>query len=157
MTEATATAPNRRASPRAPVMRACLGVLTLVQAVIGCWALLAPAAFYAGFPAAGHAWVAMLPPYNEHLVRDVGALSLAVAVLLAAAWLTADRRLVPVAVVVYSVYALPHTAFHGLHLEGFSRFDAVSQMAGFGFQLLLVAGVLWAWWRDRGGSPARGG
>ena len=132
------------------MVRVCLGALTLAQAVIGFWALLAPAAFYSGFPAAGHAWVAMLPPYNEHLVRDVGALSLAVSVLLAAALVTAERRIVLVAVVAYSVYALPHTVFHGLHLESFPRFDAVSQMAGFAFQLLLVAAVLWVLWRDRG-------
>ncbi len=139
-----------------PTIRICLGVLTLVQTVIGLWALIAPAAFYSGFPAAGHAWVAMLPPYNEHLVRDVGALSLALAVLLAAALVSAERRLVIVAVSAYSVYALPHTAFHGLHLEGFSRFDAAAQMAGFAFQLLLVAGVLWALGRDRGRPSGSG-
>jgi hypothetical protein len=40
----------------------------------------APAGFFSRFPFAGHAWVALLPPYNEHLVRDVGALSLALIV-----------------------------------------------------------------------------
>ena len=148
MTDVVANAPATRA-PVSPVIRICLGALAVTQAVVGFWALLAPAAFYSGFPAAGHAWVAMLPPYNEHLVRDVGALSLAVTVLLTAAVVTADRRTVVVAVVAYAVYALPHTVFHGLHLHGFSRFDAVSQMAGFVLQLLVVAGVLWALGRDR--------
>jgi hypothetical protein len=59
-----------------------LGGLAISQTMLGLWALLAPAGFYRHFPAAGHARVALLPPYNEHLVRDVGALSLSLTVLL---------------------------------------------------------------------------
>ena len=43
----------------------------------------------AGIP--GHGWVAMLPPYNGHLIRDVGALSLNLAVVLGVAAMTTDR------------------------------------------------------------------
>ena len=51
----------------------------------GIWALLFPRAFYEGFPLPGSGWVSTLGPYNEHLVRDYGALNLAMAVLLLAA------------------------------------------------------------------------
>lgn len=114
-------------------------MLAVSQVVIGGWSLLAPRHFFLAFPSAGHAWVALLPPYNEHLVRDVGALSLALAVVLAAGTVTADRRLVRVAAVAFAVYTVPHTLFHGGHLGGFTPGDAAAQMAGFGLQLLLAA------------------
>ncbi|HYP46342.1 MAG TPA: hypothetical protein VEQ66_14220 [Propionibacteriaceae bacterium] len=113
-----------------------LGALAISQAVVGVWALLAPGSFYQSFPAAGHAWVALLPPYNEHLVRDVGALSLSVTVLLTAAAVVPTPSLIRVAVTAYTVYAIPHTVFHGLHLEGFPDIDAVAQMTGFAIQLV---------------------
>jgi hypothetical protein len=116
-----------------------LGLLTVSQVIIGGWALLASRHFFDAFPTAGHAWVALLPPYNEHLVRDVGALSLALAVVLGAATVTADRRLVRVAAVAFAVYTMPHTLFHGSHLGGFTPGDAAAQMSGFLLQLLLAA------------------
>jgi hypothetical protein len=119
-----------------------LGGLALGQAVIGVWALLAPKSFYSGFPAAGHAWVALLPPFNEHLVRDVGALSLALTVVLLVAALSGRSLMVRTAVAAFAVYAVPHTVFHARHLQGFGVPDAIAQMAGFGFQLLLVAVAL---------------
>lgn len=72
------------------VLRVGLAVLAAMQALVG-WALVAPREFYDGFPIAGHAWVALLPPYNEHLVRDVGAFSLALTVVLGAAAVWPER------------------------------------------------------------------
>jgi hypothetical protein len=118
---------------------ASLGGLAATQAMVGAWALMAPANFFAHFPTAAQAWVALLPPYNEHLVRDVGALSLALAALLGAAALVRSRLLIQVAALAFATYALPHTAFHALHLEGFERADAVAQMAGLVVQLAVVA------------------
>lgn len=119
-----------------------LGGLAAAQAVVGTWALTAPGHFYRAFPAAGHAWVALLPPYNEHLVRDVGALSLAVGVLLGAAAVMPSRLLVAIAVTTFTTYALPHSAFHALHLDRFPDTDAVAQMAGFAVQLAAAAAAL---------------
>jgi hypothetical protein len=116
-----------------------LGGLAISQTMVGAWALMAPVSFYRSFPAAGHAWVALLPPYNEHLVRDVGALSLSLTVLLTAAAVTPTLSLIRVAVTAYAVFAIPHTAFHGLHLQGFPAIDAVAQMTGFVIQLLAAA------------------
>ena len=132
MTERTLTGRRR------VLAQVSLGLLTVSQLVIGGWALLAPTHFFTTFPAAGHAWVALLPPYNEHLVRDVGALSLALAVVLAGATVTADRRLIRVAAVAFAVYTVPHTLFHGSHLHGFTLSDGVAQMSGFVLQLLLA-------------------
>jgi hypothetical protein len=109
------------------VARVLLGVLAVSEALIGGWALFAPASFYRSFPAAGHGWVALLPPYNEHLIRDVGSLSLALTVVLAAAAVTGQRLLSAVAVGAFAAYAVPHMIFHSFHLEGFSAGDAVAR------------------------------
>ena len=55
---------------------------------------------------------ALLPPYNEHLVRDHGAgtLALGVALALAAWWL--DRRVVITATVAFLVFQVPDAVFH---------------------------------------------
>src|SRR3712207_7201681 len=56
----------------------------------GLWALLLPRVFYEDFPLPGREWVSTLGPYNEHLIRDYGALNLALAVLLVSAAI--DRK-----------------------------------------------------------------
>ena len=129
---------------------ASLGVLAVSQAVVGLWALLAPRHFFDAFPAAGHAWVALLPPYNEHLVRDVGALSCALLVVLAAGAVTARPVLVRTAAAASAVYTVPHTLFHGLHLEHFGQADATAQMLGFVGQLVLAGLALAAAGREAG-------
>lgn len=127
-------------------LRVGLTVLTATQLLVGVWALPAPRAFYGTFPAAGHAWVALFPPYNEHLVRDVGAQSLALAVVLGAAAVTVDRLLARVGLTATLVYALPHAVFHGAHLDSFPTADAVAQTVGTGLHLLLIFGLLALTW-----------
>lgn len=129
--------------------RVLLAILAFIEAVIGVWALFAPASFYGSFPGAGQAWVSLLPPYNEHLITDVGELSLALTVVLAAAAVTGQWLLSVVAIVAFAVYTVPHMIFHSLHLEGFSTAAAIGQTVGFALQLVLGAGIAWLLWRDR--------
>ena len=72
----------------------------------------------------------MLPPYNEHLIRDVGGFYLAFAILFAWAAVRPPRELVVPLSVAWSVAALLHAVFHTLHLDGFGAADAVAQTAG---------------------------
>ena len=146
MTESERAAASRMTSA---VARVLVGFLALTQVIIGVWALLAPASFYRSFPGAGQAWVSLLPPYNEHLITDVGELSLALAVVLGAAAITGQWLLSVVAIIAFAVYAVPHMIFHSLHLEGFSRGSAIAQTVGFAVQLLATAVVAWLLWRDR--------
>jgi hypothetical protein len=133
--------------------RVGFGILAALEAMVGVWALLAPRSFYRNFPVPGHAWVSLLPPYNEHLTRDVGELSLALTVLLVAAATTGQRLLSVVAIIATAVYAVPHAVYHALHLDGFPTGDAVAQMVGITLQLVLVAVVAWLLWRDRARQP----
>src|SRR4249920_2889981 len=73
--------------------RAALGFLFIAALAIGLTAAVLPRTFYDDFPFVA-SWVELLPPYNEHLVTDVGGLYLGFAVLFAwAAW-TLERTLV---------------------------------------------------------------
>jgi hypothetical protein len=85
--------------------------------VLGLWQSVFPASFYADFPGWGHHWVSPDGPYNEHLMRDVGLGSLAlatvasVALISGGAWLT---RAVGLAEVVVN---LPHQLYHQVHVS----------------------------------------
>jgi hypothetical protein len=53
-------------------LRLGISFLTLVELVIGVVATLTPRVFYDDVP-----WVSLAPPYSEHLMRDFGAMNLA--------------------------------------------------------------------------------
>ncbi|WP_163573158.1 hypothetical protein [Fodinicola feengrottensis] len=61
-------------------LRIGLWFLTVTQVLVGGVQLLLPKVFYEDFPWPSDPWVSMLPPYNEHLMRDVGALNLSLAI-----------------------------------------------------------------------------
>ena len=95
------------------LLRVTLACLAFSAAVPGLQATISPSAFYDGFPF-GRAWVQMLPPYNEHLIRDVGNYKLAFAILFAwAAWRPSRELVVPLASA-WSVAALLHAVYHAL-------------------------------------------
>lgn len=118
------------------ILRAGLAFLALVQAVSGGWALLAPQGFYDNFPLPSNPWVAYFPPFNEHLLRDFGALNLALCVVLVFAAVTMERRLTQAALAGYLMFAVPHLVFHLNHLSHMSFVDQVGNVVS------LVAVVL---------------
>ena len=94
--------------------RGILWALNALGAFVGVWALAAPRSFYDAFPMPGvfGAWVAGDGPYNEHLVRDVGSLYLA---LVAAGVVAALMRRADASVAVgvaWLVFSVPHLAYH---------------------------------------------
>jgi hypothetical protein len=120
-----------------PVLRAGVWFLTLYQVGVGLVATLAPRAFYDYVP-----WVDLVPPYSEHLMRDVGALNLALALVFVVAAITMERRMVRVALGAYLLFAIPHLIFHVTHLENFTTADAVGQTTILTFALLLPVALL---------------
>ncbi|GAA0408468.1 hypothetical protein Acor_71740 [Acrocarpospora corrugata] len=104
-----------------------MAVLFLYHFVLGVWPLLLARSFYDSFPLPGHSWVALLPPYNEHLLRDFGGLNLAMVVVVGAAAVFMERRIVLTALVADIVAGVPHMIFHVLHLQHFPPVDAISQ------------------------------
>ncbi len=132
-------------------LRAGLLLLASAPLVVGVWALLVPRSFYDDFPLPGRAWVSTLGPYNEHLVRDVGALNLALGVLLVLAAALLERRLVQASLVAYLAYAVPHFVFHLTAAHAFSLGDNLANMVTLGIAVLLPLVLLAG---SRGGEPA---
>ena len=111
---------------RALWLRAGLLMLAAVGLLVGIWALLAPESLYDDAGVGGRSWASAFPPYNEHLVRDVGGLNLALAVLLVFAAIFLERRLVQAASVGALAFAVPHVVFHAAHIGRFSTGDQVA-------------------------------
>ncbi|OBG19393.1 hypothetical protein A5764_16970 [Mycobacterium sp. 852002-51057_SCH5723018] len=120
-----------------PALRAGLWFLAFVEVAVGVVATLAPRAFYDYVP-----WVDLLPPYSEHLMRDVGALSLSLALVLVVAATTMETRMVRVGLGAYLLFAVPHLIFHTAHLENFTTEAAVAQTAILAIAVLLPAALL---------------
>ena len=112
------------------VTRIALGYLAFVSIQIGAWALLAPRSFYDDFPGFGRAWVSVDGPFNEHLVRDVGALNLALAVVLVAAAIRLTRWSVSTAAAVSLAWGVPHLVYHAVETDGYSTGDLVASLTG---------------------------
>jgi hypothetical protein len=127
---------------RTSAARAALGFLFVSALAIGLSAAVVPRTFYDDFPFVAH-WVELLPPYNEHLVTDVGGLYLGFAVLFGwAAW-TLDRTLVRAVSVAWLLTASIHLLFHAGHLAHFGTADAIAEIAT--LALLLVPPPIAIW------------
>jgi hypothetical protein len=109
-------------------------------------------------------WVAVDGPYNEHLVRDVGALNLALAAftLLAAASLA--RPLVQATLVAAVVAGTPHLVYHLRHADVYDTgLEAAVSLVGLVLVPAVALGLLgllgiesrWGAARPGGGVGAR--
>lgn len=101
----------------------CLGAIGLFMLPAGVQAAFAPRSFFDDFPF-GRGWIAAEGgSYDEHLVRDVGVLFLAlIIVTLWAAW--RGEFLVPVSIA-WLVQGVGHLAYHVGHLDGVAGVDRV--------------------------------
>ena len=131
--------PQRAAVSGTTLARAGLGLVALTQAEVGVWGWVAPRSFFGSFPGAGHHWVAALGVYNEHLVRDYAAAELGFALLLLAAVIWFERRLVLVAGAAFMLATVPHFLYHLTTTGSFSTADNVGSLGGFVLELALVA------------------
>jgi len=127
--------------------RGALLLAAAAQAEIGIWGLIAPHSFFATYPGLGHHWVSALGAYNEHLLRDYAAAELGFAVLLVAAAIWFERRLVLVAAVAFLAATLPHLAYHLTTTGNFSSADNLGSLGGFVIELVLVSGAALLAWR----------
>lgn len=123
--------------------RAALVILLFSAVSIGIVATFAPHAFYGDFPFLRH-WVDLLPPYNEHLVTDVGGLYLGFAVLFAWAASTMQPTLVRAACSAWLLTEALHLGFHATHLDNFDTADAIGQVASLALLLIPAAVAIWA-------------
>jgi hypothetical protein len=107
------------------ILRVALAILALVSVELGVWATFAPRSFFDDYPGLGRHWVRAYGPYNEHLVRDFGALNLALAVVTIAALITLGRPLVIAVAIAWLAWGVPHLVYHLRHLDMYDTVDKV--------------------------------
>ena len=132
------------------IVRIALALLAFIGLQVGLWAAFAPQSFYDDFPGAGRIWVSVDGPYNQHLVRDVGALNLALAVVAIVALVTLNRAVVLAAGGAWLAYGLPHLTYHLRHLDPLDSADQVAVPLSLLLSVVVAAMVLWTAWRNPG-------
>jgi hypothetical protein len=91
------------------------------MAPAGVQAALFPRSFFDDFPV-GRGWIAATAgAYNEHLVRDVGVLF--VALVIATAWTASTRQGDRAVAVAWMVQGVAHLVFHTAHLQDLTGLD----------------------------------
>ena len=105
------------------VVRLGMAVFAVLNLWWGVWARLWPGPFFDNFPGFGRRWTAAYPPYNEHLVTDLGSTFLTLGFLLAVAAVLDDRRVRVVVLAGVLVFNTLHLAFHASHPGTMGGFD----------------------------------
>ena len=119
------------------LLRVGMWFLTFVELAVGLVATLAPRAFYDYVP-----WVDLAPPFSEHLMRDYGAMNLALALVTAVAAITMDRIMVRTALVAYLLFAIPHLLFHVSHHDHYTPSQAIGETTALAIAVLLPLALL---------------
>jgi hypothetical protein len=121
------------------LQKVALVVIAGGSLVVGVWAQGFPRSFYDDFPGMGRVWVAVDGPFNEHLVRDVGGLNLALAFVAVMALVTRSTLLARVTGGAALLYGLPHWVYHATHLSPYDTGDAVAMVVSLGVVVLAAA------------------
>ena len=122
--------------------RIALIVLAATAVAVGGWAAIGPRSFYDSFPGLGRAWVGVDGPYNEHLVRDVGAFYLAMLVLTVAALWRLEPVMVRVAGASWLVFGALHLGYHAINRQVLGSTDQVLNLGGLALSVALAAALL---------------
>ena len=93
--------------------------------------------------------MAAQPPYNEHLIRDIGGLNLGFALLFFASASTLDVALIRTSLGGWLLYAVPHFLFHITNLDRLSASEKVFQTLALGALIVVPIGLLLATRRRR--------
>lgn len=124
------------------VERVTLGLIAVFMLPAGLQAAFAPKSFFDDFPI-GRGWIARGGDvYNEHLVRDVGALFLALIVV--TGWTVLRHRSGQGIAVAWLVQGVLHVAFHARHLDEYGAVDKIALIGSLVLVPGLAVAALWA-------------
>jgi hypothetical protein len=127
---------------RGRIEQIALGLIAVAMLPTALQATFMPKSFFDDFPL-GRGWVAMGgAAYDEHLVRDVGGLFLALIIVTVwSLWSEPVRRPVAVAWLVEGVL---HVVYHAGHLDGFGTADEIGMVGSLAVIPVLALVALWA-------------
>jgi hypothetical protein len=124
------------------LLSAGMWFITAVEITVGVVATLTLRWFYDNVP-----WVDLAPPFAEHLMRDYGAMNLALGLVTAVAAFTMDRVMVRTSLAAYLLFAVPHLIFHVTHHEHYTASQAVGETTALTIAVLLPLALLALTWR----------
>ncbi len=124
------------------VVRMGAGVLAALNLWWGAWARFAPQDFFDRFPGLGWNWTAAYPPYNEHLVTDLGSTFLTLAFLLGAVAATTNRAVWRVVLAGVLLFGTLHIGFHAIDPGELQGVDFVASVAALAAGVAIPLGLL---------------
>ena len=136
------------------IRRIILWATAAIGLFVGLWAAAWPQAFYDAFPGLGRIWIAVDGPFNEHLIRDVGALYLALAAASIAATFSRTPDAGRVIGVAWTVFGIPHLIYHATGFAGMAPVDVIGNIVSLGASLGL--GIVLMLPDPRGARPDPG-
>lgn len=105
------------------------------------WPLASPRGFYNTFPGLGMHWIDINGPFNEHFLRDFGALNAALlVVVLYALFKPAVEQAAGFAI---AIYALPHAIYHLGHLDVYTSAEKIPAVAPLVLQIFMGLAIAW--------------
>jgi hypothetical protein len=132
---------------RTDIARWSLIAIAVLMAPAGLQAAFAPRNFFEEFPL-GRGWIAAGDAvYDEHLVRDVGALLLALIV--ATVWCALRREAMAAVAVAWLVQGVLHLGYHVGHLDGLGATDKTGLVVSLVLVPVLALVALWASMTER--------
>jgi hypothetical protein len=128
---------------RLVVRRVLLAVLLLAALSLGTWAYAMPRNWYDTFPGFGLRWIVATGPYNEHFIKDIGGMYLALAVLTAGAlWFAASDATVRITAAAWTTFNLLHLGYHVTALQMYDGRDKVLVVTSLVILSLISAALL---------------
>ncbi|HET8657694.1 MAG TPA: hypothetical protein VFM55_01695 [Micromonosporaceae bacterium] len=127
---------------RRRVLAAGLALLGALHLAWGAWAWLVPRHFFDTFPGFGRRWTAGYPPFNAHLVSDLGATFTMIGVLLLLAAAVRDQRVTSVVLIGVIVFGALHLAYHALDQGSLRGLDLAGSLVSLVLGVLVPAGLL---------------
>ena len=120
-----------------------LGINLVSLLPLAIWPLASPRGFYDQFPGGGMHWIDINGPYNEHFLRDFGALNAALVVVIVFALWKPATSLLQATGLALAIYALPHAIYHLSHLDVYKSSEKLIATAPLVLQIFMGLAIAW--------------
>lgn len=134
---------------------AALALSAAIAFFVGGWAFFAPHSFYDSFPGVLGTWISTDGPFNEHLIRDVGAMYLGLGVASAAGLVWRTPAVFRTLGLAWTVFGALHLGYHLGNLDHLDAANAVGSIVSLSIALALGVALLIPGPKRRGGDEGR--